>query len=296
MNYYKTVKEICMAIETGYFLTKCLMYKRQRHKMQTRQERELLILGNGPSTKILLDHEILEKKSVDWLCVNDFCRTSYFTQLKPYHFVVIDPLYFSQASDLLRQPKDVMTSVKSVQKILVNDVDWSMNIYIPFLSRHSELATAIRSNPHIKVHFITPVEGTGLPQIYEMMMRHGYCTPILQNVLIAAIYIGVWEGYKEIVLIGAEHDWIKHIYVDKKNLVRDDSKYFYDDERCDNIFFDQMGKPIRIGQLLYQLSLMFQGYEQIARLADWYGAKIYNGTPGSYIDSFARKKLENYAI
>ena len=101
-----------------------------------------------------------------------------------------------------------------------------------------------------------------------------------------ALQAGMRCGFSTIYVTGADHSWLKELWVDDNNVVHTDSAHFYDKNgavstptSCDMYFW------------MNSFAIAFRSYKQVERYARKKGVDIYNVTPGSYIDAFRRKIL-----
>jgi hypothetical protein len=102
-----------------------------------------------------------------------------------------------------------------------------------------------------------------------------------QSVTIMALQVAIYMGFKEIYLLGVDHNAIlntsgqhanTHFYAESKALLKTDIGYFKD-------------------ELASYLTLWRQ-YECLNDIAQAQGTQIFNATPGSLLDVFERKSLE----
>ncbi len=115
--------------------------------------------------------------------------------------------------------------------------------------------------------------------------------PRPRNVLIPSIMIAVKMGYKNIYVAGADHSWTKTLSVNDRNEVVSIQPHFYkeDEKEERRIRTDYLRYPLH--QILYSFYVAFRSYFTIQRYAESQGVKIYNVTPGSFIDAFPRTTL-----
>jgi hypothetical protein len=113
--------------------------------------------------------------------------------------------------------------------------------------------------------------------------------PRPHNVLIPSIMIALSLGFKKIFLFGADHSWLKDIWVDEENNVLLQQKHFYDIDKAKPRHMDYLGKGKRkMHEVLIKFYHSFKGYFEIDAYGKNQGKTIYNCTPGSYIDAFDR--------
>ena len=118
--------------------------------------------------------------------------------------------------------------------------------------------------------------------------------PHAQNVLIAAIFLGIRIGYRDIVILGADHSWHESVVLDELNRVCLRDNHFYEqsselkpftiDGSPDNIF--------TIDELFLAIGRMFNGYRRLRVYANRCCAVVVNASSHTYIDAFTRDDIQ----
>lgn len=248
-----------------------------------------IILGNGPSLKkVLLNFSPHQLKKYQLVCVNKFPDTAYFRKYQPEYFVIASTQYFE------KNTTDPNTAVRNnIIKALVQDTSWPLTMFCPVAAKKNrEFVQRIESNPNIKIVFYnnTPVEG--LPVFNRLFMKLGWGTPRPHNVLIPSILLGINMGFKKIYLVGADHSWIPLVSVNEKNEALVNQQHFYDADKSKSEKMLKAGtRPRRLHEILEKFMLSFRSYFVLKDYAESVGTEIYNCTPGSYIDAYERKEL-----
>lgn len=248
----------------------------------------LVILGNGPSLNefIAAHPDFLENKTL--LAVNQMVNTPVFERLKPALYVVSAPEYWLP---------DVEEDYQQIRRKLFDDmatkVTWPMHFYIPREAKgRGEWYARLRTNPHIHIHYYnnTPVEGLRPCREFLFDLKAGMPRP--HNVLIPSLMTAVWSGFKEIYLAGADHSWLNEIHVTDDNVVLLTQKHFYDRDKARPAVMKKLGRGQRkLHEILEKFYYSFKAYHIIRQWAERKGVRIYNITPGSFIDAFPRKKV-----
>ena len=104
--------------------------------------------------------------------------------------------------------------------------------------------------------------------------------PRVQTVPIMALMIAMYMGFKEIYLLGVDHDWFvkkEYSYFYGKGVTRLDPKSLKDGENL-SLLLDEL--PI-VTKVFYQ-------YRCINKIAKANGVKIFNATNGGMLDEFER--------
>ena len=246
-----------------------------------RNERPLIILGNGPSLakNIAEDMELLT--SNDTLAVNFAGNTEEFMSIRPRYYLLMDPHFFT-----LPSPDP---NVTRLFKRLNSEVDWNLTLFIPTNRKATSLGL---TNSHIRIERFNPVGVEGYDWLVKKACDTAHGLPRPRNVLIPAIMTGIWLGYKDIYLLGADHSWLRTLDVDENNTVVSIQPHFYADGEEEHKRVATMFRDIHLHQLLWGFHLAFKGYHTIQRYASSIGVNIYNSTPGSYIDAFARRSIK----
>ena len=249
----------------------------------------LVNLGNGPSLKDLLDNHPDFLQNKDLLAVNHFSETDYFEQLKPRLYVVAAPEYWLDDID-----EDFLQKRQRIFGALAGKTGWPLEFFIPVAARRNLWwKKVLEANPHIRIHYYNtmPVEGFRWFRYALYDLKCGMTRP--HNVLIPSLMTAVWTGYKEIYLTGADHNWMKEIFVAPDNTVYLTQRHFYDARNATPGVMKKLGKGQRkLHEIIEKFYWSFKGYHDIGRWAGAKGVRIINITPGSWIDAFDRQEIK----
>ena len=243
---------------------------------------EIVILGNGPSLNSTIAESSDFLGTRDLLAVNFAANADIFTELKPKYYILADPHFFVA----FEQP-----NVKKLWERL-SIVDWEMRLYIPTKLSLTDSAIAnLCSRPSVKIcrYNTTPVEG--FKWFENFAFAHNLGMPRPRNVLIPSIMVALAMKYKTIYIAGADHSWTKTLSVNDENQVVSIQPHFYKEEEKEvkRVNTEYMNYPLH--QIMYSFHVAFKSYFTIERYAKHIKASIYNITPNSFIDAFARKKI-----
>lgn len=256
---------------------------------------EFYILGNGPSLNIALNQHRESLKSNVLLCVNGFSLTEHFEKLKPQYYIINAPEFWAQNTLVGETFEKERGTINNMTKSIVEKTSWDMVVYLPVQSKQNKsFIQYFKSNPHIALAFYntTPVEG--LKAISHILFSLWLGSPRPHNVLIPSILIGINSGVENIYLLGADHSWLPLLSVDDENRALVNHKHFYDEENSVNKQMHKYGKaPRRLHEILEKFVFSFRAYFELKDYAATKGVKIFNCTPGSFIDAFDRKDLES---
>jgi hypothetical protein len=121
------------------------------------------------------------------------------------------------------------------------------------------------------------------------LYSNNFGTPILQNVINAAIFIGINLKPNIIELYGVDHTWLKFISVNKENRVEILHKYFYGKAYYTYCNKGGSNVPYKYHELLYDYAKMFETYHILDNYSNQMGVKILNKSEESYIDAFHKQ-------
>lgn len=263
--------------------TKIALLSRLSGAVKPRSEnrnRALYILANGPSLRQTIDCYASELAQVDTLAVNFAANAPEFTALRPKYYVLADPHFFKATSD------------PNVRKLLDNiaGATWPMTLFVDRRYRKS-LNAVVKFNDNVKVETFNAVGIEGFGAFERLMFNLGLAMPRPRNVLIPSIMIGLSLGYRTIYISGADHSWMRDLWVDDDNCVVSGMNHFYKDSDKEVKRTTAEYRSYRLHDIVYSYYIAFRSYHQIERYARSIGADIFNATKGSYIDAFRRAEL-----
>ena len=259
---------------------KVVLLSKPTQKAAKCNEKEVVVLGNGPS----LNKTISEHKDFlmarDRIAVNFAANAPIFFDLCPTGYVLADPHFFNGVS-----------TDPNVAKLWdnISSATWNMTLYIPVSQRKFALLANLKSNIKICFYNLTPVEGfKGLSQL---IYRLGLGMPRPRNVLIPSIMLAINSGYRRVYVAGADHSWTQTLWVDNQNRVVSIQPHFYEDNESERKRVATEYHKYPLHQILQSLYIAFRSYFDIADYAKSRNVEIINITPESFIDAFPRMKL-----
>ena len=239
----------------------------------------IIIMGNGPSLRDAIDRERDVLMAFPRLAVNFSALTPDFRELRPDYYILADIAFFA-AKKTGNVPK-LWESLRSV--------DWQMTLFLPAKARKMPEVGSLPGNIRIRWYNLTPAEG--FTPVMRWLYDSGYAMPRPRNVLIPAIMSSMREGFRRIVLIGADHNWARTLWVTDRNKVVSVQPHFYKDNDKELKRVEQVGATMHLHQMYESLSIAFRSYFDIKDYADRRGITIINSTPASFIDAFPRAPL-----
>ncbi|MDE6703575.1 MAG: hypothetical protein K2K00_07855 [Muribaculaceae bacterium] len=243
-------------------------------------EKPLIILANGPSLRQTIDEYGVVLKEFPTLAVNFAANTPEFRSIKPNYYVLADPHFFKASY----QP-----NIKLLWEN-IGKVDWEMRLFID--RRYLKtFRTSVKLPECVKLDAFNAVGVEGFGGFEKIAYSKGLAMPRPRNVLIPSIMIGIALGYKNIYLCGADHSWMRDLHVTDENEVVSGMNHFYKDDNKEIERSRNEYRSYRLHQIIQSFYTAFLSYHKIRRFADSRNIKIFNSTPGSYIDAFERRAL-----
>lgn len=255
------------------------------------------VLVNGPSLKKTLqdyDNGLIHIDNNSFF-VNLSALDPHFKQIKPIHYCLSDPMFYQDYLPKVKQ-------IKEMYRIFNEEVDWDMNLYLCFykeaeydkLEKYAQI-----TNPHIKIIRMNRKECSDLiPPLRHKLYASGYFMPEDGTIANTAIYLALIEGYKEIKLYGADHNYFLEFAVNDQNQLCSLDSHFYDKKAPTMKPFmntcTEENRPFRVHEFMYILYIMFQSHDLLQQFSKYLGAHILNCTPGSMIDSYDRIPTESH--
>lgn len=250
------------------------------------EKRDTYVLGTGPS--LFADIKIfnlINRSEINIICVNDFYKSKYFKILCPDHYVIADPDYWNDS---------LFDSVSKGMVEAASSVTGNIYFWLPLKAKESMLDIELRrANSAVIYYNTTPL--SGISYVKLACFRKKLAMPRPQNVLVAAISIGIWMGSKKINLLGADHDWHKDISVSMHSKLQIRNNHAYDGDECFTPFYKPSKGSANESRMVFTVSEIFQAwatvhqsYECLQMLSKRCGVKILNRSSNSFIDAFER--------
>ena len=171
-----------------------------------------------------------------------------------------------------------------------------MTIILPLKAKNGYATSCFVQNMNLRILFYE--DGNRIQKnvsIFEAWDKN-LIAPPGQTVLNAAVWLGIYWGYKETYLIGADTSFVADLHVDQEtNIVYSIDTHFYSSKEVALDDFDEKNNRRTFGTKLHEeyfsAGIALQDYWRLREYADWKGVKIYNASEYSWIDAFERKKL-----
>lgn len=236
----------------------------------------LVVMGNGPSLGDVIMNHFDELRRCDTMSVNFAANDPSFTAIQPRYHVFADPHFF--------EGRYTDPNVGRLMDSL-GRVDWPMTLIIPAQGVAADFAI---DNPHIEIMRINCVGIEGFDCFTHFAFSHRLGMPRPRNVLIPALMSGIWMGYGNLYIVGADHSWMRTLSVDSHNRVVSVQPHFYKDNQAEYERVAAVYDNVRLHEIIHSFYVAFKAYHDIERYARSRGIRIVNATPGSFIDAFER--------
>lgn len=251
-----------------------------------RKSDRLYVLANGPSLNKDMERYGEEMMAYDRLVVNFMGTTEIFQKIKPTCYVIADPIFFVPREGL---PETSRKNVDALQEVLSKNVTWPMTLVAPGQFRESVFMKAMKENGNISVLYFSGA--VPVPEDiadFKGWGKNRYAPPC-QNIINAALYLGIVWRYPKIVLLGADTSFhaMAHVEQETNRMYYEDEhfygktkRYIYQDPEC--------RIPQTMSGFLPHVLRCFRWYDKLREFADWAGVKIINASSFSWIDAFER--------
>jgi hypothetical protein len=240
-------------------------------------------MGNGPSLteSLKMNKENLSK--VDLVAVNFFGISPEYTEYKPSIYILCDPAFWFDVPC-----EEIKIKVRDFYVQIAKQTYWKLQLYLPYQAlKEKEIATTLSHNPNISLCYFNKTKFEGFNFLNYRIYNKQWGMPKAINVIIAALMLTIYSGYKKIYIAGADSDSIKNLWVDKDNNLRLNDYHYYKDSQK-NI---ERILPNKIYEQCAFFYYQFKGYIDIENYAVYRKIKIYNTGENSFIDAFKKKAI-----
>jgi hypothetical protein len=285
--FFKGLLEKCEGFVLNIYesllsLIRIVVLTRASSRFPIPEKTTCLVLGNGPSLGNILKNDTLILKEYDLICVNHFPASGDYVKIKPQNCIWLDPAFYQDNRPALAD--------KTIDAI-IKETSWPVNLFLPAQARKKEAVRKINaSNSFITIRYFNYTIVNGFQWFRHLLYKYNLGMPQCQNVLAAALFRAINAGYSRVFLLGADHTWIKDMVVMDDNELYIRSTHFYTEENKTPLvkLKDVSGKKRLITEFLISAAKAFKSYYLLQEYACYCNVKVYNATPGSYIDAFDR--------
>ncbi|MES2590611.1 MAG: 6-hydroxymethylpterin diphosphokinase MptE-like protein [Bacteroidota bacterium] len=285
--YKRFVSFVSQSLNTCLSVLKVIVQSKYRLNIPAANGNKCIVLANGPSLKSSLEKHPAFFKQHPLICVNTFAVTEEFVLLKPTYYVMLDPFFWERKSDVTGK------TFENLEK----NTNWPLYLMVPRHALKQKVFVELqKKNPNIH---LTPFNYTvfkGFPSVAHWLYNKNLAMPQSLNVTIAALFLGVNLGFKEIYLVGADHTWHENLHMTEENILHTKVTHFYEnDTEIKLVPFLKSGDPKKGTQKAHEFfdiwSRTFYAYILVNNYAVYHHCKIYNASEVSFIDAFKRIKL-----
>lgn len=232
------------------------------------------ILGNGPSIK---EMDILKLKDEQTFVVNTFWNHPQCKELDPTYYTVVDEEIFS-------------------------DQETNNNYFLSDVIAHNKIASGHTTKFFFHIAGKELIEGKKLfsdNEIYYLAFNGFFrddldfnieidkLIPHTKNVIVASLLIAIYMGFEEIYLLGVKHDFLAYPSYKHYENFKHFYKTNYTQSNKNDIEYFKLA-VMSYEQHITSVLRLFKNYrllkEKIAKMNP--NIKIYNATPGSFLDVF----------
>lgn len=233
-------------------------YGRYMKKIHNRHLGErCFIIGNGPSLTVQ-DLNTLSANRIDCFAVNRIFKIFPQTEWRPTYYVNTDHV-------LVRDIQDEINELPIKEKFtsLQNKYYHGINIK----GAHYFFCNDVREND--------PPEGFSL-DCTDQINRRG-------TVTIACIQLAMHMGYREIYLLGIDHNFDKVITENGEVIINPDVKNYFCEGYDDDV----------ANEVVHDLGNTTQSYMCIAKFCENHGVKVYNASRQTKLTAFPRVDFDD---
>lgn len=210
------------------------------------------------------------------MVVNFSSISSEYTELKPSYYLLMDPAFFENEE-----------TMNKVFNPMVEKTSWKIILFVPATAKkYRKWQDIIKMNTNIEIRYFNPTPVEGSRRFCHFCYNKGWGMPRPRNVLVACCMVSLKLPYTKIYLAGADHSWMKEIWVDDNNVVQEDRAHFYDKKGTTRVT-----SPNKLYMLVESMAIAFHSYLYVEEYSKTLGKKIINISEGSYIDAFERMKI-----
>ncbi len=277
-------------VQSALSVLKIMIFSKlvKSYKKGIKEKGECIIIGNGPSlNKTITEHtEVFKSKNL--MAVNLFVNTKYYEEYKPKFYVLNAPEMWDENLD-----EKYRNLSNTLFQNLAKKTTWSL---VLFMNSHAlkfkQWRNILSSNNNIDIRFFNAAPIEGFSFFERFCYRKNLGMPRPHNVLVPSLVIALNLPFDKIYLTGADHNWIKDLYVSDDNVVYLTQKHFYDEQTAQRNTMHKRGKGQRkMHEILNKFAHSFESYFKIRAFADKLNKTILNVTPNSFIDAFDREIL-----
>jgi hypothetical protein len=283
-NIWKFCKDTIHFLQFLYTLATSKPY---RNSIKKTYSGKVIVLANGPSLKEYIPRLAIDKafQNADFVVMNNFAFNKVFLKIKPKHYCFSDEAYIKDSFE--------KEKVHRVFKVLQENVDWELNIYVPGHWYYEKFIHFFKwTNAYIKIIPINYFLYKGYENLRNFFYKKSLAIPPVASVVILAIYVSINLGYSEIDLYGADHNFFDSLCVNENNVLCYKYSHFYDNDIPKIVPIIGVDFQPNMVSYLREMAVIFEGHDLLSNYAKYNNVEITNCTKDSLIDSYDRKNPE----
>ena len=151
------------------------------------------VLANGPSLKEVIPQITVDEvfQNTDFVVMNFFAFDDIFFKIKQKHYCFSDLAFIQDSYD--------KNNVYMLFRLLEEKVDWNMNVYVVGHWYYEKFIRFFEwRNSFIKIIPLNYFIYKGYENLRNYFYRKSLAMPILNSVVLLAIYVSINLGYSEI--------------------------------------------------------------------------------------------------
>lgn len=265
-NNWKLQRQYSSLLERNYALKNSQKGKR------------CFIIGNSPSIN---NQDLTRLAGEETFVVNAFWFHPQYRQIKPKNYVVIDADAFPDHKTAY--VKDEFLKREKELTVLPTRFFFNLNA-IPFVNKSKNFSKA-------EVYYVGV--GGHINERLRFNIEIEKLIPAVKNVILGAIIIAAYMGFEEIYLLGCDHDFAAYPYPNYRH------NHFYGALEFDATdaaarTYYATGTRGSYESMLDSMKTLFRNYRLVKELlsSTHPNLKIYNASPGSFLDTFPLVKYE----
>lgn len=268
-------------------------------------DKQVIIVGNGPSAKVQLDQwSSIGQCPMPLMAVNMMARSHYFQQLKPAYYLLADGAFFNFNADTFEHaalhPHCQRHEGYQQTQQLINET-WRallssqhpLTLFVPQIYRKSWILQQAQMNPLLQLVVFNYTVTRGFEWLENRLYTLGLGSPQSQNVINSCIFQGINAGFQELYLIGVDNNFHRNIKVRQDNqvVVVDDHFYEVGQKETPLKHDDALNTPVRMHEFFANLNKAFWAHQRLAQYATYRKVQVFNSTPDSFIDAYERRSI-----
>ena len=251
-----------------------------------KKNKDICVIGNGPSLKDDLVFLYSKIGLCDFVCVNQFSESKEYDILKPNVYLFLDEAWFSDDFPFLE------SIVYQTLDAINLKTTWKLLILVPFGSNLSIIKSRINNSNVIVEEFLSiPVSYEKKIDTILVNLDGCYAAPVSCNVINYSVYLSIIWGYSNIYICGLDMSIYRDILVSQldndKYLI---TKHFYEEDK--KILLrknpDRI-EPWKMYELYHEASIIFKTHNILNEYAIKKGVNIINKSSFSMVDAYKRK-------